>query len=148
MSSSPAFATAAGKAVRTQRALRELVGQVNAGFVRHSARQGCGPDEVAASLDVLRGPLQAHFDEEERACLFETIEERAPERSADCARLRQEHRSLLSRMDALRGVLPEQRRHRSWGGDVQRLLADLLAHEDCEAELLVRALEGGRPAGD
>jgi Hemerythrin HHE cation binding domain len=144
MSSSPAFA-AAGKAARTQRALRALIGQVKAGFVRHSARKGCGPDEVAASLDVLRGPLQAHFDEEERAGLFESIEERDPERSADCALLLQEHRSLLSRMDALRAVLPEERRRRSWGGDVQLLLADLLTHEDREAELL-RALDAGPAA--
>ena len=148
MSSSPAFATAAVKAVRTQRALRELVGRVNAGFVRHSARKGCGPDEVAASLDVLRGPLQAHFDEEERARLFESIEERAPESSGECARLRQEHRSLLSRMDVLRAVFPEERRSRSWGGDVRRLLDDLLVHEDREGELLLRALDGGPPAED
>ena len=88
---------------------------------------------------------QAHFDEEERARLFESIEERAPERSAECGRLREEHRSLLSRMDALRGVLPEERRRRSWGGDVQLLLADLLTHEDREAELL-RALDEGPAA--
>ena len=41
-----------------------------------------------ARLDTLRGPLQAHFDEEERARLFETIEECAPEHAVACSKLR------------------------------------------------------------
>jgi hypothetical protein len=103
---------------------------------------------VAYRLDMLRGPLAAHFDEEERARLFETIEERAPEHSAACGRLREEHRTLLARLDRLRVAPPEARRGGAWVADVRHLLADLLKHEDREAELLQSALDGGAPAED
>ena len=96
MTNPPAITTVARNAVREQIALRALLDEVEAAFVRSPPRTGCGPDVVAARLDTLRGPLRAHFDEEERARLFETIEEHAPEHAAACARLRDEHRTLLS----------------------------------------------------
>jgi hypothetical protein len=144
----PAVATIVRRAVREQRALRVLFDQVEAAFVRSPPRTGSGPDVVAARLDALRGPLAAHFDEEERARLFETIEEHAPEHAALCARLREEHRTLLARLDRLRVASPEGRRGGAWAADVRRLLDDLLSHEDREAELLQRALDGGAPAED
>jgi hypothetical protein len=148
MTSPPAVATAARRAVRTQRAQRGRVEQVQAAFPRSPLRRGCGPDEVAARLDTLRGPLQAHFDEEERAHLFETIEAQAPEHSADCERLRGEHHSLMLRVDVLRQASPERRRHGGWVSDVRTWLDDLSRHESREAELLLRALDGGEPAED
>lgn len=148
MANAPAVAAVARQAVRSQQALRELLDQVEAAFVRSPPRTGSGPDVVAARLDTLRGPLQAHFDEEERARLFETIEEHAPEHAAACARLRAEHRTLLVRIDELRSASPEGRRGGVWVGEVRRLLDDLLGHESRESELLTRALDGGSPAED
>lgn len=148
MTNPPAVSTVARKAVREQRALRALFEQVEAAFVRSPPRTASGPDVVAARLDTLRGPLAAHFDEEERARLFETIEEHAPEHASTCSRLREEHRSLLARLDSLRVASPESRRGGGWAAQVQHLLADLLKHEDREAELLQRALDGGAPAED
>lgn len=138
----------ASNAVKQQRALRALLDQVEAAFVRSPPRTGSGPDVVAMRLDCLRGPLQAHFDEEERAHLFETIEAHAPEHASSCTRLRDEHRTLLERLDRLRVASPVGRRGGGWATDVRRFLDDILAHEDREAELLQRALDGGTPAED
>ena len=148
MTNPPAIATVARNAVREQVALRALLDEVEAAFTRSPPRTGCGPDVVAARLDTLRGPLRAHFDEEERARLFETIEEHAPEHAGACARLRDEHRTLLERLDRLRVATPVERRGGGWVADVRRFLADVLHHEDREAELLQRALDGGAPAED
>lgn len=148
MTNPPAVTAVARKAVDSQRALRDLLSQVEAAFVRSPPRTGSGPDVVAARLDTLRGPLQAHFEEEERARLFETIEECAPEHAAACAMLRAEHRTLLVRIDKLRTASPEGRRGGAWVGEVRRLLDDLLGHENREVDLLTRALDGGSPAED
>ena len=40
------------------------------------------------------------------------------------------------------------RRGGDWVADVRRFLADILNHEDREAELLQRALDGSTPAED
>jgi len=144
----PAVTTAARTASREQLALRALLDQVEAAFVRSPPRTGCGPDVVAARLDTLRGPLKAHFDEEERKRLFETIEEHAPEHAGACTRLLGEHRSLLERLDKLRVATPVGRRSGGWMTEVRRFLADVLRHEDQEAELLERACDGGSPAED
>jgi hypothetical protein len=144
----PAVVSVARTATREQVALRALLDQVEAAFVRSPPRTGCGPDEVAVRLDTLRGPLLAHFDEEERKRLFETIEEHAPEHASACARLRDEHRTLLERLDTLRVASPVGRRAGGWVQEVRRFLADVLRHEDQEAELLQRALDGGTPAED
>lgn len=148
MTNPPAVVGVARKAVREQKALRVLLDQVEAAFVRSPPRQHCGPDVVAARLDTLRGPLLAHFEEEERGRLFETIVDQAPEHSHACGKLREEHRTLLQRLDALRVANPVARRGGVWVADVRRLLDDLLKHEDHEAELLQRALDGGSPAED
>jgi hypothetical protein len=144
----PAVVSVGRTATREQVALRALLDQVEAAFVRSPPRTGCGPDEVAVRLDTLRGPLLAHFDEEERKRLFETIEEHAPEHASACARLRDEHRTLLERLDTLRVASPVGRRAGGWVAEVRRFLADVLRHEDQEAELLQRALDGGTPAED
>jgi len=148
MTNPPAISSVARNAVREQIALRALLDEVEAAFVRSPPRTGCGPDVVAARLDTLRGPLRAHFDEEERALLFETIEQHAPEHASACARLRDEHRTLLQRLDGLRVATPVGRRGGAWMTDVRRFLALVLDHEDREAELLQRALDGGTPAED
>ena len=148
MTNPPAISTVAHNAVREQIALRALLDEVEAAFVRSPPRTGCGPDVVAARLDTLRGPLRAHFDEEEKARLFETIEEAAPEHATACARLRGEHGTLLLRLDGLRVATPVSRRSGGWVAEVRRFLADVLNHEDREADLLQRALDGGVPAED
>jgi hypothetical protein len=148
MTNPPAVADAARAAAREHRRLRALLDQVERAFARTSPRTGSGPDVVAARLDTLRGPLGAHFDEEERARLFEQIEEKSPEQAPVCSRLRDEHRTLLVRLDELRAASPEGRRGGVWAGKVRHLLDDLLSHEKSEAELLLRALDGGFPAED
>lgn len=141
-------AHAARTAVEEHRALRRLVRQVEAAFSRAGAHASSGPDVVAARLDTLRGPLRAHFDEEERAGLFEQIEAIAPESAALCQRLRGEHGTLIRRLDDLRAAPPVERRVAGWIGEVRRLLDDVHGHETRESDLLSRALDGSTPAGD
>jgi hypothetical protein len=144
----PTVATAARNAFRQQAQLRSLLTQMEKAFVRSPARTGAGPDVIAARLDHLRGQLQALFDEEERALLFETIEAHAPEHGTDCTRLREEHRVLVTRHDGLRIASPEGRRGGGWFMQVRQFLDDLVKHEDREAELLQRALDGGTSQAD
>jgi hypothetical protein len=103
---------------------------------------------VAAGLDTLRGPLGAHFDDEERAHLYEEIEELAPEQANVCARLKGEHEALIRRLDSLRGASPEERRGPTWAREVRALLADVAGHEERETDLLTRTLDGSTSAGD
>jgi hypothetical protein len=130
------------------RRLRALLAQIEGAFGRSAPRAGSGPDAVAAGLDTLRGPLGAHFEEEERAHLFEEIEERAPEQAPMCARLRREHEALIRRLDTLRTVSPEARRGPTWAHEVLALLADLAGHEERETDLLTRTLDGSIGAVD
>lgn len=139
---------AALTAAEEHRRLRDLLAQVEGAFGRSSPHAASGPDVVAARLDVLRGPLGAHFDEEERARLFEAIEERAPEQAPVCARLRDEHRGLIRRLDSLRAASPEARRGPTWAHEVRAFLADLAAHEERETDLLTRTLDGSTGALD
>jgi hypothetical protein len=139
---------AAFSAAREHRRLRDLLAQVEGAFGRTSPHASSGPDDVAARLDTLRGPLGAHFDEEERARLFEEIEERAPEQAPACARLRDEHGGLIRRLDSLRAVSPEARRGPTWAHEVRLFLADLTGHEERETDLLTRTLDGSIGAGD
>lgn len=148
MTNPPVATAIVGRVARERKALRLLLDQVEAAFVRSPPHQGSGPDVVAARLDTLRGPLHAHFDEEERARLFETIEENAVEHAAACARLRQQHRTLVERLDQLRTASPLARRGGAWVAEVRKLMHDLLEHEEREAELLQRSLDGGSPAAD
>jgi hemerythrin-like domain-containing protein len=148
MSQASVTPRAARTAAGEHRRLRQLLGQVEDAFARTSPRAGSGPDVVAARLDSLRGPLRAHFEEEERAGLFEGIEERAPEQAPLCTRLRAEHARLLGRLDALRQASPLGRREPAWSRDVQTLLDDLARHEETETDLLTRTLDGSTGAGD
>jgi hypothetical protein len=125
------------------RTLRSLLAQVESAFNRSAPHAGSGPDVVAARLDTLRGPLLAHFEEEERARLFEEIEERSPEQATTCARLRTEHAALLRRLDSLRTAGLEDRRREGWGREVRAFLADLRGHEARETDLLTRTLDDG-----
>jgi len=139
---------AALTAAEDHRRLRSLLAQVEGAFGRSVARAATGPDVVAAGLDTLRGPLGAHFEEEERARLYEEIEERAPEQAPVCARLRSEHDGLIRRLDSLRTASPEARRGPTWAREVRSFLADLAGHEERETDLLTRTLDGSVGAQD
>jgi hemerythrin-like domain-containing protein len=148
MTQAPAVTRAARAAVDEHRNLRRLVTQVEAAFSRPEPHAGSGPDVVAARLDALRGPLRAHFDEEERAGLFEQIERDAPEHASLCARLRNEHETILRRLDTLRGAPPLDRRRPLWISEVRRLLDEVHGHETRETDLLTRTLDGSTAAVD
>jgi hemerythrin-like domain-containing protein len=148
MTKAPSVTRAARAAVNEHLQLRRLVGQVEEAFSRPVPHASSGPDVVAARLDELRGPLRAHFDEEERAGLFEQIERDAPEHASLCARLRGEHETILRRLDTLRGASPLERRRPLWITEVRHLLDEVHGHEARESELLARALDGGTPAAD
>jgi hypothetical protein len=139
---------AALTAAQEHHRLRELLALVESAFGRAAPQAASGPDVVAARLDTLRGPLRAHFEEEERARLFEEIEERAPEQAPACSRLRGEHEGLIRRLDTLRSASPEARRGPTWGRDVRAFLADLHGHEQRETDLLTRTLDGSIGALD
>jgi hypothetical protein len=139
---------AALTAAEEHRRLRALLAQVEGAFGRATPRAATGPDVVAAGLDTLRGPLGAHFEEEERAHLYEEIEVRAPEQATVCARLKGEHQGLIRRLDSLRAASPEARRGPTWACDVRAFLADLAGHEERETDLLTRTLDGSIGAGD
>ncbi|HXK08722.1 MAG TPA: hemerythrin domain-containing protein [Vicinamibacteria bacterium] len=144
----PVVPRVARNVVDEHRRLRALLAQVEEAFARAVPHAASGPDVVAARLDTLRGPLGAHFDEEERAQLFEEIEELSPEQAPVCARLRGEHSGLIRRLDSLRTESPEARREPRWVRDVRVLLEDLARHEARETDLLRRALDGATGAGD
>jgi hypothetical protein len=148
MANALVFPRAALTAAQEHHRLRDLLAQVECAFERTAPHAARGPDVVAARLDTLRGPLGAHFDEEERARLFEEIEERAPEQAPVCARLRGEHGGLIRRLDSLRGASPEARRAPTWTNEVRSFLEDLTGHEESEANLLTRTLDGSVGAGD
>jgi hypothetical protein len=143
-----AIPRAALTAAEEHRRLRALLAQVEGAFGRSLPRAATGPDVVAAGLDTLRGPLRAHFEEEERAHLYEEIEERAPEQAPVCARLRGEHDGLICRLDSLRTASPEARRRPTWAREVRAFLADLAGHEERETDLLTRTLDGSIGALD
>jgi len=148
MANAPVLPRVARNVVAEHRALRNLLAEVEEAFARPLPHAASGPDVVAARLDTLRGPLGAHFDEEERARLFEQIEERAPDQATACARLRGEHSALLHRLDRLRSANPVDRRGEAWGREVRAFLADLRGHEARETDLLTRTLDGSEGVGD
>jgi hemerythrin-like domain-containing protein len=148
VANAPVVPRVARNVVDEHRALRALLIQVEEAFGRAMPHAASGPDVVAARLDTLRGPLGAHFEEEERAHLFEEIEELTPEQAPVCARLRDEHSGLIHRLDTLRTASPESRRGSTWVQDVHALLEDLARHEARETDLLTRALDGSTAAVD
>jgi hemerythrin-like domain-containing protein len=128
--------------------LRRLLAQVEAAFGRPEPHAGSGPDVVAARLDTLRGPLRAHFDESERAGVFDRIQERAPQHAKTCARLRTEHQSLIYLLDSLRTASPLERRGPIWPREVRRFVDELVRHEVLETDLLNGALDESLSAAD
>jgi hemerythrin-like domain-containing protein len=128
--------------------LRGLLAQVEAAFGRSKPHAGSGPDVVAARLDTLRGPLQAHFDESERAGVFARIQERAPKHARTCARLQKEHQSLIRLLDALRTASPLERRGAIWPREVRRFVEELVRHEARETDLLNGALDESLSVAD
>jgi hypothetical protein len=140
---SPAHAMA-----QDHRALHAVIAEIQSALDVGRARRATGPDVVAAGLDQLRGRLGAHFDEEERAGLFQQIVDLAPDQAHACARLRGEHVSLLARLDELRATRPEARRSAAWGAGVRALLDQLNGHEALENELLTRVLDNSVQAQD
>ncbi len=132
---------AARRVVGEHDRLRGLLAQVEAAFGRSEPHAGSGPDVVAARLDTLRGPLQAHFDESERAGVFDGILERAPQHARTCARLRKEHQSLIRLLDSLRTASPLERRGAIWPREVRRFVEELVRHEAHETDLLNGALD-------
>ena len=148
MTQAPVLPHVARNIVAEHRALRTLLAEVEEAFARPLPHAASGPDVVAARLDTLRGPLAAHFEEEERAKLFEEIEDRAPDQAPACARLRSEHESLIHRLDTLRAASPEARRGPTWTRDVRAFLDEVSGHEEREADLLTRTLDGSIGALD
>jgi hypothetical protein len=148
MAHAPVLPRVTRDVVAEHRALRVLLTEVEDAFARPLPHAASGPDVVAARLDTLRGRLGAHFEEEERAGLFEEIEERAPDQATTCARLRSEHDGLLRRLDALRTGSPEARRGPTWIREVRMFLDDLSGHEERETDLLTRTLDGSTAALD
>jgi iron-sulfur cluster repair protein YtfE (RIC family) len=148
MAHAPVLPRVARNVVAEHRALRILLVEVEDAFARPLAHAASGPDVVAARLDTLRGRLGAHFEEEERAGLFEQIEERAPDQATTCARLRAEHDGLMRRLDELRTGTPEARRGPTWIREVRVFLDDLSGHEERETDLLTRTLDGSIGAVD
>jgi hypothetical protein len=148
MANAPVVPHLARNVVDEHRLLRALLAQVKEAFARPAPHAASGPDVVAARLDTLRGPIGAHFEEEERAHLFEEIEDLAPEQAPACARLRGEHSGLIRRLDSLRRASPEARRGPTWGQDVRALLDDVARHEARETDLLTRAIDGSTGVGD
>jgi hypothetical protein len=142
MAHAPVVRRVSRDVVAEHRALRALLAEVEEAFERPLPRAATGPDVVAARLDTLRGRLGAHFEEEERAGLFEEIEGRAPDQAPACARLRAEHEGLIRRLDALRAGSPEARRGPTWTREVRVFLDDLSGHEERETDLLTRTLDG------
>ena len=148
MANTPVVPRVTRNVVEEHRVLRILLVQVEEAFAKPVPRAASGPDVVAARLDTLRGPLGAHFEEEERGHLFEEIEELSPEQAPVCARLRSEHSGLIRRLDSLRTTSPEARRGPTWGREVRAFLHDLARHEARESDLLTRALDGSTGVGD
>lgn len=107
---------------------------------------------LASRLQDLLPLLKAHFASEEEGGLFEEIEEAWPQAARVCARLRDEHGTLLARFERLRA---ETEAAPSGEGALQALVAharsllkDLAHHEEAENELLFRSLDDAVAAQD
>jgi hemerythrin-like domain-containing protein len=139
---------AARRAVGEHDRLRGLLAQVEAAFGRAQPHAGSGPDVVAARLDTLRGPLRAHFEESERAGVFDTIQHSSPQHAHACSLLRKEHQSLIRRLDSLRAAPPLERRGQIWPREVRHFVEELLQHEAREITLLNGTLAESTPPAD
>jgi hypothetical protein len=146
MIQSPSHATPVGQTLAEHRALRSLLDEIEEATARPTSPKARG--RLVERLDAVRERLAAHFDGEERSGLFEQIRELAPDRAQDCAKLCDEHLSLLKRVDDLRTVGPGVRDTPEWLAGVRVLLSELAHHESAENELLTRVLDGGDQAQD
>jgi hemerythrin-like domain-containing protein len=136
MTQGPSVAQAVQTTAGEHDKLRRLLAQVESAFGRSEPHASSGPDVVAARLDTLRGPLRAHFDEEERSGVFARICEAGGSRVPADTQLLAEHRDLIQRLDALRSASALERRGPMWLRDVRRFLEALAGHESRESELI------------
>jgi hypothetical protein len=101
---------------------------------------------LAEDLDLLAGLLRTHFAREEAEGMFEAILEAEPDAVGPCARLRDQHRSILHHLSAILRKLDEPRQDTASVEALRRetraLLADLARHEAEEDALLVRVMQG------
>lgn len=104
---------------------------------------------VAARLVELRTRLEAHFQQEERAGLFEHLAESGSEHVPAATRLRREHDALRAALARLcPGADEAQESAPALAERVRTFLDDLAAHEERENELLVRGLDNSLAAAD
>ena len=104
---------------------------------------------LAHRLADLRGRLSVHFEAEERAGLYDDIQDADPALERAAQRLRLEHDRLRLGVERLQAEaegacsdLP------GLAGRVRALLKDLEHHEARENEALTRSLSDGLGAGD
>ena len=138
--------TPAGKTLAEHRALHALLEEIEE--ASGAAGGVAATETLTARLDTLRERLAAHFDGEEKSGLFEQIKELAPEQAHECAKLCDEHLSLLQRVDDLRTAGPEVQATAAWTEGVRTMLSELAHHEAVENELLTRVLDGAMEAQD
>lgn len=101
---------------------------------------------LAEEFDALAGLLRPHFAREEAGGMFDAMEARDPGSARECARLRDQHGTLLDRLVALERRLhaprPDAKSVEVLRRGIRGLLADLAGHEEAENALLVRVMEG------
>ena len=138
----PTPTDAAAVLVAAQRALRADLAGLSREAVSLPARDwDTWCETVRLRLRALRQHLKSHFELEEGAGLFETLEAAAPEHAATGARLLDQHRSLLVRLDALAMDATLHVEPPLWTGALRELIADIAIHEERENELLLRVLD-------
>ncbi len=109
------------------------------------------PDALAQLLDDFHEYLEAHFRREEaEGGFYESVEERAPQRSATAEAIRREHGALLRAVSELRsrvgeGLVPVPSEIEA---AVAALTAAVRAHEAAEERLLSAVLDNGNGAPD
>ncbi len=108
--------------------------------------------ELHDRFAALRPLLDSHFADEEKTGLFERIEQSWPAAAAACRKLRDEHRTLVERLDALlakaKDVSAGKAEFHPLVVDACALMRDLAFHEERENELIFQSLEGGPGAQD
>lgn len=143
----PSRSPALSAVLEEHRGLRASLDEIRAALAPGGGGHRAWRDSLAAGLEQLRPRLEAHFGVEERSGLFEGIEQACPETAPACARLREEHRSLLVRLDAVRADVGEAEAE-ALRGRLRGVLDDLGRHEESEHDLLARALDGAVAAQD
>lgn len=107
---------------------------------------------LASLLQDLLPLLKAHFALEEDGGFFEEIEEAWPHTARACARLREEHGTLLERFERLRAETEAgpsgEEALQALVAHARSLLKDLAHHEETENDLLFRSLDDAVAAQD